>query len=622
MIMKGITGMKLLDKINSSADMKKLSKAELMQLCDEIRKFLIDSVSKTGGHLASNLGVVELTIALHAVFDIPNDKFVWDVGHQSYVNKLLTGRKDDFKNLRKFGGMSGFPKRSESEADVFNTGHSSTSISAALGLARARNLEGGTNTVGAIFGDGALTGGMMYEAMNDAGRMKSPFILILNDNNMSISRNVGSISRYLRALRLKPGYSKIKRRTERILDSVPLIGDGLYNLLSNLKNKMQRLLLESTFFENLGFEYLGPVDGHDLDSLINVFRLAKSKQRPVFVHVRTKKGKGYIPAEQSPESFHGVGPFVAETGEFGCGDSDYSSAFGQALFDIANGNDKVVAITAAMPISTGLDKFSKYFRDRFFDVGIAEQHGVTMAAGLAAGGFVPVFPVYSSFLQRAYDQILHDVCLQNLHVVFGVDRAGIVGSDGETHQGIYDISFLSGMPNMTILSPCNYVELRDMLEYAICKCSGPVAIRYPRGSAEYDAIEEDFSPRKYPVCTDHDKISIFATGRMMNTAIEVREILGGARIIEVPVIKPLVCEEIIKNILPVCCVIEDGVASGGLGEKIAAIIAKKQISVKMCLCAFPDKPVVQGTIQELDREYGLDAQSIARRILSLSGKDE
>ena len=620
--MKGIAGMKLLDKINSSADLKGLSKAELMQLCEEIRKFLIDSVSKTGGHLASNLGVVELTVALHTVFDIPDDKFVWDVGHQSYVNKILTGRKDEFDTLRKFGGLSGFPKRSESEADVFDTGHSSTSISAAVGIARARNLEGSKNAVGAIFGDGALTGGMMYEAMNDAGRLKSPLILILNDNNMSISRNVGSVSKYLRELRLKPGYSALKRKTERALDKIPFIGNGLYNILSNIKNKAQRLLLESTFFENLGFEYLGPVDGHDLDSLINVFRLAKSKQRPVFVHVRTKKGKGYAPAEQSPESFHGVGPFVAETGECPSSEKDYSAAFGDALFDIANGNEKVVAITAAMPISTGLSKFSKYFKDRFFDVGIAEQHGVTMAAGLAVGGYTPVFAVYSSFLQRAYDQILHDVCLQNLHVVFAVDRAGIVGSDGETHQGLYDISFLSSMPNMTVLSPCDYDELRDMLEYAICKCTGPVAIRYPRGCSRYGGLKDDFYPNKYPVCTDHNKISIFATGRMMNTAEKVRGLLGGARIIEVPVISPIIEEEIIKNVLPVCCVIEDGVRSGGMGEKIASILAKKGISTKLCLCAFPDKPVVQGTIDELDREYGLNAETIAKRINSLSGKDE
>ena len=614
MIMKGIACMKLLDKINSSADLKGLSKAELTQLCDEIRGFLINSVSKTGGHLASNLGVVELTVALHTVFDIPNDKFVWDVGHQSYVNKILTGRKDGFDTLRKFGGMSGFPKRSESEADVFDTGHSSTSISAALGLARARNLDGSRHSVGAVFGDGALTGGMMYEAMNDAGRLKSPLILILNDNNMSISKNVGSVSKYLRQLRLKPGYSALKRRTENALDKIPVIGGGLYNLLSNLKNKAQRILLEGTFFENLGFEYLGPVDGHDLDSLINVFRLAKSKQRPVFVHVRTKKGKGYIPAEQSPENYHGVGPFVAETGECACSEKDYSAAFGEALFDIANANEKVVAITAAMPISTGLSKFSKYFKDRFFDVGIAEPHGVTMAAGLAVGGYTPVFAVYSSFLQRAYDQILHDVCLQNLHVVFAVDRAGIVGSDGETHQGIYDISFLSSMPNMTVLSPCNFEEMRHMLEYAIYKCTGPVAIRYPRGCSRYTGLKEDFSPDTYPVCTDHDNISIFATGRMMNTAEKVREILGGARIIEVPVVSPVIEEEIIKNVLPLCCVIEDGVKSGGIGEKIASIISRNGLSTKLCLCSFPDKPIVQGSIDELDREYGLDPWSIAERM--------
>ena len=443
--------MSILDNVNSSMDVKKLSINEKLLLCDEIRDFLIKSVSETGGHLASNLGVVELTVAIHSVFDIPQDKFVWDVGHQSYVNKILTGRKKDFLTLRKLGGISGFPKTAESPADVFNTGHSSTSISAALGIARARNLSKDNCSVGAIFGDGALTGGMMYEAMNDAGRMKSPFILILNDNNMSISRNVGSISKYLRALRVKPGYSKMKGRVENTIVKLPFFGNGIKRVLTRIKYNLRRILLPNTVFENFGFEYLGPVDGHNLEKLIDVLTVAKSKQKPVFVHVYTKKGKGYSPAEYYPEAFHGVGSFDARTGVIPESAPDYSMAFGDYLFEISNKNEKVIGITGAMPISTGMTKFSKYFRDRFFDVGIAEQHGVTMAAGMAISGFIPVIPLYSSFLQRAYDQILHDVCLQNLHVVFPVDRAGIVGSDGETHQGIYDISFLSSMPNMTIL---------------------------------------------------------------------------------------------------------------------------------------------------------------------------
>ena len=611
--------MDVLDKISSSADIKKLSADERKQLCKEIRKFLVDAVSKTGGHLASNLGVVELTVALHAVFDIPEDKFVWDVGHQSYVNKLLTGRRDEFSNLRKLGGMSGFPKRSESPADVFDTGHSSTSISAALGIARARNLSGESYAVGAVFGDGALTGGMMYEAMNDAGRFKSPLVLILNDNNMSISKNVGSISKYLRALRIKPGYSKFKKKAESVLDNIPLIGNGIYNFISNIKHKLQRILLQNTIFENFGFEYLGPVDGHDLEALINVLRLAKSKQKPVFVHIRTKKGKGYVPAEQHPDTFHGIGPFCAETGKTELPTKGYSEAFGDALFVAANKNEKVVGITAAMPDSTGMNKFSKYFKDRFFDVGIAEQHGVTMAAGFAVGGFIPVFPVYSSFLQRAYDQILHDVCLQNLHVVFGVDRAGVVGADGETHQGIYDISFLTAMPNMTVLSPCNYKELEQMLDYAINECTGPVAIRYPRGSEQCTNVVHDFQPLKANICLEGDKITIYATGRMMNTAYRVAQLLEGVRIVEITTIKPLDVQTVIDSALPVCCVIEDGIESGGMGEKIAALLSERGINSKLAVFAYPDEPVVQGSVEELDKKYGIDACTIAQKLKDLKG---
>lgn len=611
--------MDLLEKISSSADVKKLSADERKQLCAEIRRFLVDAVSKTGGHLASNLGVVELTVALHTVFDIPDDKFVWDVGHQSYVNKILTGRKDGFANLRKMDGMSGFPKRSESDADVFNTGHSSTSISAALGLARARNLDGGSYSVGAVFGDGALTGGMMYEAMNDAGRFKSPFILILNDNNMSISKNVGSISKYLRALRIKPGYTKFKKSAESFLDKIPLIGETLYNIISNIKHKLQRILLQNTMFENFGFEYLGPIDGHDLEALINVLRLAKSKQKPVFVHVRTKKGKGYSPAEHHPDTFHGIGPFCAETGKTSPCKKTFSDAFGDALFVEANKNEKIVGITAAMPDSTGMTNFSKYFKDRFFDVGIAEQHGVTLAAGIAAGGYIPVFPVYSSFLQRAYDQILHDVCLQNLHVVFAVDRAGVVGADGETHQGIYDISFLSSMPNMTVLSPCSYKQLGQMLSFAINECAGPVAIRYPRGCEQTDS-SKDFMPFKAETCIDGTDAVIYSSGRMMSTAYKAAELAGGnVRVVELTTIKPLDVETIQDTALPVCCVIEDGVKSGGLGEKISAIIAESNKNCVVMTFAYPDEPIVQGTVEQLDKKYGLDAETVANAIRNLKG---
>ena len=610
--------MTLLEQVSSSGDIKKLTSEQRKKLCREIREFLVRSVSKTGGHLASNLGVVELTVALHTVFDIPGDKFVWDVGHQSYVNKLLTGRMADFENLRKLGGISGFPKRAESPADVFDTGHSSTSISAALGLARARDLERDGYCVGAIFGDGALTGGMMYEAMNDAGRYKKPLILILNDNNMSISKNVGSISKYLRALRIKPGYSTLKRRATLFLGKIPIIGNPLYNLMSGLKKRIQRVILRPTIFENFGFEYFGPVDGHDTESLINVLSLAKSKQKPVFIHIRTKKGKGYAPAEHRPDTFHGIGPFCAETGKTETAERDYSAAFGGALFDVAAENDKVVGITAAMPVSTGMEIFSKYFKDRFFDVGIAEQHGVTMAAGFAAGGYIPVFPVYSSFLQRAYDQILHDVCLQKLHVVFGVDRAGVVGADGETHQGIYDIAFMNSMPHMTVLSPSNYEQLEQMLSYAVNDVTGPVAIRYPRGSEQFEG--GSFTPHKANVIADGDEITVYATGRMMNTAAEVRNILGdGVRIVEITTIKPLDTQTVLETALPITCVIEDGVAKGGLGEVIGALFAENGINTKFRIFAYPDEPVVQGSVCELDKKYGVDSKTVADILSEMKG---
>jgi len=612
--------MKILDKISSSADIKALSAEERLVLCSEIREFLVSSVSKTGGHLASNLGVVELTVALNTVFDMDEDKFIWDVGHQSYVHKLLTGRKERFDSLRKFEGMSGFPKTSESKTDVFNTGHSSTSISAALGIARARDLSHEKFNVGAIFGDGALTGGMMYEAMNDAGDTKNPLILILNDNNMSISKNVGSMSKYLRALRIAPGYSKLKKKIEKTINSIPVLGKSMRKMISKTKRFMLRYLLPVTIFENFGFEYLGPVDGHNLDRLIGVLELAKSKEKPVFVHIRTKKGKGYLPAEQRPECFHGVGPFNPETGEMKAPGIDYSAVFGEKLFNIALENSKVVGITAAMPISTGMYKFSKYFRDRFFDVCIAEQHAVTMAAGLATGGYIPVFPVYSSFMQRAYDQLLHDVCLQKLHVVFAIDRAGIVGSDGETHQGIYDIAFCSTMPNMSILSPSDFNELEQMLDYAINSHNGPIAIRYPRGNTQFKAYNEDFEFGKVYTSSEGSGITIYATGRMLKTASEVNAMLGStAKIVAVPTLLPLDRNGIIKNASEISCVIEDGIKSGGLGSAISKIFAEENINSHLTLFGFPDEPVVHGTVTELDKKYGVDAESIYNVLCGMKG---
>ena len=419
---------KLLDNIGSPDDLKKLNTDELTALSAEIREFLIDSVSKTGGHLASNLGVVELTVALHTVFNVPKDKIIFDVGHQSYVHKILTGRKDSFASLRKFGGISGFPKRSESECDAFNTGHSSTSVSAALGLARARDLDGGDFNVIAVFGDGALTGGMMYEAMNDAGHSKTPLILILNDNAMSISKNVGAVAKHLRKLRMSPVYFRSKLVIENALKKIPLAGGGIVNIIKKIKRFFRRLVIPTTMFDDMGFTYMGPVDGHDIKAMIQCFEYVKDEKKPVFIHVQTKKGKGYAPAESNPRKFHGISSFDKETGETRRGAETYSARFGSVMVRLAEENKKIVAITGAMPDGTGLEEFGKRFKNRFFDVGIAEQHGVTFAAGLAAGGYVPVIPLYSSFLQRAYDQTLHDVCLQNLHVVFPIDRAGIVGA--------------------------------------------------------------------------------------------------------------------------------------------------------------------------------------------------
>ena len=411
---------KLLDTINSPDDLKKLNIDELSVLCTEIRDFLIDSVSKTGGHLASNLGVVELTVALHTVFDVPRDKIVFDVGHQSYVHKILTGRRDNFNTLRQFGGMSGFPKSSESDADAFNTGHSSTSVSAALGLARARDLDGDSYSVISVFGDGALTGGMMYEAMNDAGHTKTPLILILNDNEMSISKNVGAVSKHLRTLRTSSVYFRSKYIVERFLKKIPLLGNIAVNIIKHIKRAFRRLVIPTTLFDDMGFRYMGPVDGHDLKSLIGCFEYVRGENRPVLIHVQTKKGRGYTPAENNPQKFHGISAFDKATGETKKGTETYSARFGSSMLRLAENNKKLVAITGAMPNGTGLDEFMKQFKKRFFDVGIAEQHGVTFAAGLAKAGYVPVIPLYSSFLQRAYDQTLHDVCLQNLHVVFGI----------------------------------------------------------------------------------------------------------------------------------------------------------------------------------------------------------
>ena len=616
----------LLDGIKSPADLRKLNIDELNVLCSEIREVLIDGVSKTGGHLASNLGVVELTVAIHTVFNIPCDKIVFDVGHQSYVHKLLTGRKDEFNTLRQYGGLSGFPKRSESEYDAFDTGHSSTSISAALGLARARDLNGDDFNVLALFGDGALTGGMMYEAMNDAGHAKTPLILVLNDNNMSIAKNVGSVSKHLRRLRVSPNYFKSKEIVENILNHIPLIGRGMSYLIRKIKRRIRRLVIPTTMFDDLGFTYMGPVNGHDLDALIACFKYSKTEKRPVLIHVMTKKGKGYSPAENNPEKFHGIGKFDAKTGKTEPSNESYSEHFGKTLLKLARENDKIAAVTGAMPTGTGLDEFAITFPKRFFDVGIAEQHGVTMSAGLAAGGYIPVIPLYSSFMQRAYDQVLHDVCLQNLHVIFPIDRAGIVGRDGETHQGIYDVSFLSHMPNMKILSPVNYKQLDEMLEYAVYKCKGPVAIRYPRGSDELQYELPEFDPNEAITLRKGTDISIVAAGRMAIRAMETADKLDEhgikAEVLILPVIKPLNEAAIIAAAMKTGYIvtIEDNVKHGGIGAMTAEILEEHGVNCPLKIFAVPDRPIPHGSVEELDKLCGLDTDYIVKEVLNGKSK--
>lgn len=618
---------KQLNKINSPMDIKEMSIDELTELSAEIREFLIDSVSKTGGHLASNLGIVELTVAMHTVFDMPKDKIVWDVGHQSYVHKMLTGRLDDFENLRMFGGMSGFPKRSESEYDSFNTGHSSTSISAALGMAKGRDLSGDEYDVIAVFGDGALTGGMMYEAMNDLGRSKTKVILILNDNAMSISRNVGAISKYLRNLRAKPAYFRSKRIVEKALNNFPVGGKTMAKGIRLFKKYIRRVVIPTTLFDDLGIDYIGPIDGHNMKSLIDVMESAKEHDKSVIIHINTKKGKGYKFAENNPQKFHGISRFEVSSGNIDAvkNNVDYSAVFGKKLCDIAGENDKVVAITGAMPIGTGLSEFLSKYKSRFFDVGIAEQHAVTFAAGLAVSGYIPVVPLYSSFLQRAYDQTLHDVCMQNLHVVFGVDRAGVVGADGETHQGVYDISYLSHMPNMTILSPCNFYELEQMLDYAVNKHNGPIAIRYPRGNIQAEIEKKPFILGQSNTIKDGSDISIFASGRMVVTAMKINKILieNGidAEVVEIPTIKSFDNEIIMQSCLKTknAIVIEDNVKIGGLGSMIAEVLEECNINISFKAFGFPDLPIVHGTVAQLDKLYGMDAESIADYICKLKG---
>ncbi|MEG1847032.1 MAG: 1-deoxy-D-xylulose-5-phosphate synthase [Lachnospiraceae bacterium] len=614
----------ILEQIEKANDIQEISPNDYKTLAEEIRGFLIERISVTGGHLGSNLGAVELTMALHLSMHFPEDKIVWDVGHQSYTHKLLTGRRDGFESLRKLGGMSGFPKRKESDCDSFDTGHSSTSISAGLGLVKARDLNHETHTVVSVIGDGALTGGMAYEALNNAARLETNFIIILNDNNMSISENVGGVSKYLNNIRTADSYLGLKEGIHHKLSEMRG-GDTLVAKIRRAKSSVKHLVIPGMFFEDMGITYLGPVDGHNINDMVKVFREAKRCKNAVLIHVLTQKGKGYEPAIRHPARFHGAEPFNIETGlpMKARNKANYTDIFSTVMTKLGDRDDKVVAITAAMPDGTGLKRFHNMFPDRFFDVGIAEQHAVTFAAGLAAGGLKPIVAVYSSFLQRAYDQILHDVCIQNLPVVFAIDRAGIVGSDGETHQGIFDLSYLSSIPNMSIMAPKNKWELSDMLKYAV-DFAAPIAIRYPRGEA-YDELFQYRAPIVYSkseVLVEEREIALLAVGSMVKTAVAVRQILHqqghACSLINVRFVKPI-DEEMIENICKTHALLvtmEENVASGGYGEKVRAYMDSLLVANKVRLLnvAIPDAYVEHGNVELLRKEIGIDADTIAKRI--------
>ena len=614
----------LLKKIDSPEDIKKLNYEALNELAAEIREYMIEVISKNGGHLAPNLGVVELTLALHKVFNCPKDKIIWDVGHQSYIHKIITGRREAFKTLRQYNGISGFPKIQESKYDAFGTGHSSTSISAALGMVIARDLKGEDNEVVAVIGDGSMTGGMAYEALNNAGDLQKKLIVVLNDNEMSIAKNVGAMSDYLYQLRTAKTYTRIKKDLEGWLKHKNY-GENIINIVRRVKGSVKYLLVPGSVFEHLGFKYYGPVDGHNLEHLVEVFETAKQTPGPVIIHVITKKGKGYEPAEKSPNKFHGTGPFEIKTGKKITNPDapvSYTEVFGKTLVQLAKDDKKIVAITAAMPDGTGLKRFRNMYPDRFFDVGIAEEHAVTFAAGLAAGGMKPIVAVYSSFLQRAYDQILHDVCIQNLPVVFAIDRAGLVGSDGETHQGIFDYTYLSGIPNMHICAPKNKWELSDMMKFAVA-LEAPIAVRYPRGTA-YAGLAEYRAPielGKAEWIVREGGIALFAVGSMVKTAEEVQALLHEkgyrASIINARFIKPIDEEAVLSACEDhdMIVTMEENVLSGGFGEKVLTCLNDHDRQIKCVMAGIPDAYVEHGNVDLLKKEIGLDAVSITEKIL-------
>ena len=615
----------VLDSVNMPEDIKKLNIGQLNRLALELRSFVLENVSKTGGHLASNLGIVELTLALHYCFDAPKDKIVWDVGHQAYIHKILTGRKDKFTTLRQLDGLSGFPKPSESEYDTFTAGHSSTSISIALGFACARDMRGSDEKVVAVIGDGSLTGGVAFEALNNAGRSNSNIIVVLNDNQMSISGNVGALSRHLGELRTERGYIEAKNDVKKLLNRFP-DSEKMVNKIKRTKNRIKYLFIPGVIFEELGFKYIGPVDGNNIESLIEVINRAKNIEGPVLIHVKTKKGKGYKYAENNPSAYHGVSAFDLSTGASikKSNKPTYSDVFGKTMCSMADEDDKIVAVSAAMGNGTGLSKFISKHPSRFYDVGIAEQHAVSFSAALAKSGFRPVFAVYSTFLQRAYDEIMQDVCLQNLHVVFAVDRAGIVGADGETHQGIYDISYFTHMPNMTVMMPKNGIELEKMLRYAVYNIDGPVAVRYPRGNISdiYSENTSEIEFGKAELLEDGEKIAVISAGAVCDNAAKVCEMLKNdgynPMLINMRFAKP-VDKEMLKLAAEKCGYIftlEDNVIDGGAGMAVLEALNDMELmnDVKVHSYAFPDKFIEHGTRDQLFERYKLDSESIYKDI--------
>ena len=612
----------MIEKINSPEDVKKLNLQEKEQLAEEIRKYILEVVSENGGHLASNLGVVELSIALHSVFDLPKDKIIWDVGHQTYVHKIITGRREALKTLRKLNGIAGFPKTNESETDCFNTGHSSTSISAALGMARARDLKGEKHSVLAVIGDGALTGGMALEALNDAGYSQSKLTVILNDNEMSISKNIGGLNMLLSKLRTKKMYTKSNVSIKKMLNKIPVIGKPLVKIIRRAKRGIKQLIIPKMFFEDIGFRYLGPVDGHNIEQLESLLKISKQLDGPVIIHVLTKKGKGYEIAEKNPDRFHATGPFDIKTGKSKKEKkADYSKIMGETLVELAHENDKIVAITASMKDGTGLSAFAKEFPDRFFDIGIAEQHALGLAAGMAKEGMIPVVPIYSSFYQRAYDQVIHDIAMQQLPVVMCVDRAGIVGADGETHQGTLDMAFFRLVPNVVILAPKNFEELKEMLEFAVT-LNKPVVIRYPRGGEDgyHFKMQEKIVLGKAEVLKEGTDITIVAIGKTVARAMKIAEKLEKeeiqAEVINCRFLKPLDTQTIKESIEKTKTVItiEDGTSINGLGTAVEELIIEEKLeNIDFQKFAYPDEFIKHGSVEELEKIYGLDEENILKK---------